>query len=148
MILSNVSIHNALDKKWLIIDPEPQPRSKTGPEKCPYQTSSVDLTLGNEIAYFKQGLAINIDLRRGDFARLFGPNSENRRSLRSSHIRWNRRSWCLQRQGNESSFRSSATRLAWLQGWKERVLTRVVAYSCISQRRRFMRGLLEPWRWK
>ena len=26
MILSNVSIHEALDNKWLVIDPEPSPR--------------------------------------------------------------------------------------------------------------------------
>jgi dCTP deaminase len=79
MILSNVSIHEALDKKWLVIDPEPQPRHKTceAPD-CPYQTSSVDLRLGSEIAYFKEGLAFSIDLRRGTFANLFGPNSENR----------------------------------------------------------------------
>ena len=36
----------------------------------------MDLRLGNEIAYFKEGLAISIDLRRGSFADLFGPNSE------------------------------------------------------------------------
>ena len=45
---------------------------------CPDATSAVDLRLGNEIAYFKEGLAINIDLRRGDFARLFATNSEVR----------------------------------------------------------------------
>jgi dCTP deaminase len=79
VILSNVSIHEALDKKWLVIDPEPQPRHKTcDTPQCPYQTSSVDLRLGDEIAYFKEGLAFNIDLRRGGFADLFGPNSENR----------------------------------------------------------------------
>ena len=79
MILSNVSIQEAIDKGWLIIRPEPTPRMKT-PERpdCPYQTSAVDLRLGSEIAYFKEGLAINIDLRRGTFADLFGPNSENR----------------------------------------------------------------------
>lgn len=26
MILSNLSIHESLDKKWLMIDPEPEPR--------------------------------------------------------------------------------------------------------------------------
>jgi dCTP deaminase len=76
MILSNVSIHEALDKGWLKITPEPHPRQKCDNANCPYQTSSVDLRLGNEIAYFKEGLAINIDLRRGSFATLFGPNSE------------------------------------------------------------------------
>jgi dCTP deaminase len=79
MILSNVSIHEAIDKKWLVIDPEPLPRHKTcDSPSCPYQTSSVDLRLGNEIAYFKEGLAFSIDLRRGTFADLFGPNAESR----------------------------------------------------------------------
>jgi dCTP deaminase len=34
--------------------------------------------LGSEIAYFKDGLAVNIDLRLGSFADLFGPNSHAR----------------------------------------------------------------------
>ncbi|MBC8372285.1 MAG: dCTP deaminase [Phycisphaerae bacterium] len=79
MILSNVSIQEALDRGWLVITPEPTPRRKTGEHPdCPYQTSAVDLRLGHEIAYFREGLAINIDLRRGTFAALFGPNSESR----------------------------------------------------------------------
>jgi len=79
MILSNVSIHEALDHRWLVIDPEPRPRFLTREVPvCPYQTSAVDLRLGQEIAYFKEGLPINIDLRRGGFAGLFGPNSEGR----------------------------------------------------------------------
>lgn len=77
MILSNVNIHEALDKGWLKITPEPQPRTTTPGAECPYQTSSVDLRLGHEIAYFKEGLGINIDLRRGSFADLFGPNSRS-----------------------------------------------------------------------
>jgi dCTP deaminase len=78
MILSNVSIHEALDQGWLKLDPEPQPREIDGPQKCPYQTSAVDLRLGSEIAYFKEGIAANIDLRKGDFNAFFGPLSENR----------------------------------------------------------------------
>ncbi|MFN0244956.1 MAG: dCTP deaminase [Planctomycetota bacterium] len=79
MILSNERIHDALDKKWLVIDPEPAPRRPTADHpSCPYQTSAVDLRLGTEIAYFKEGLAVSIDLRRGKFAELFGPNSESR----------------------------------------------------------------------
>jgi len=38
----------------------------------------VDLRLGNEIAYFKSGIAFNIDLRKGDFNSAFGPNCEKR----------------------------------------------------------------------
>lgn len=76
MILSNISIHEALDREWLKIDPQPQPRRRTdGGPKCPYQTSAVDLRLANEIAYFKEGIPAHIDLRKGDFNTLFGPNS-------------------------------------------------------------------------
>lgn len=70
-------MHQALDAGRLIIDPEPLPRTGTenSSVKCPYQTSAVDLRLGDEVSYFTEGLPINIDLRRGSFASLFGPNS-------------------------------------------------------------------------
>lgn len=77
MILSNAEIHKALDDRRLIIDPEPTPRlTDVDGKKCPYQTSSVDLRLGDEILYFKPGLPLDINLTRGDFASLFGPLSE------------------------------------------------------------------------
>ena len=81
MILSNIEIHRALDDRRLVIDPEPHPRSpaKDKNSNCPYQTSSVDLKLGDEISYFKSDLALNINLTRGGFAKLFGPNSEQRK---------------------------------------------------------------------
>jgi dCTP deaminase len=37
------------------------------------------LRLGDEVSWMNEGLAVNIDLRRGRFARLFGPNSRSRR---------------------------------------------------------------------
>ncbi len=79
MILSNVEIQRAIDEKRLLIDPEPMPRQPTGAanEACPYQTSSVDLRLGDQISYFKEGLPLDINLSRGGFARLFGPMSES-----------------------------------------------------------------------
>lgn len=81
MILSNVKIQEAMDAGRLTIDPRPEPLRPAldDPHACPYQTTSVDLRLGDEIAFFKDGLAINIDLRLGRFSDLFGPNSETRR---------------------------------------------------------------------
>ncbi len=74
MILSNVEIHNALDRKWLIIEPEPSPRDLRQGQECPYQTSSVDLTLGDEVSYFTDKKPpVNIDLRKGKFVDLFLP---------------------------------------------------------------------------
>lgn len=80
MILSNTAIIEALQARRLIIDPEPSPRfpSDDPGAVCPYQSSSVDLRLGDEISWLNDGLAINIDLRRGRFADLFGPNSSSR----------------------------------------------------------------------
>lgn len=79
MILSNVKIHEALDKRWLKITPEPSPRRKANSsDECPYQTSSVDLRLGSEVSWLKSGIPATVDLRKGGFAKLFGPNSETR----------------------------------------------------------------------
>ncbi|MEJ0037514.1 MAG: dCTP deaminase [Gammaproteobacteria bacterium] len=76
MILSNAEIHRALDEKRLVLDPEPFPRTPGTPDvDCPYQASAVDLRLGDEISYFKEDLPLNVDLRGGGFAKLFGPNS-------------------------------------------------------------------------
>jgi dCTP deaminase len=77
VILSNLDIHTALDKRHLVITPEPAPRAGIAPAaRCPYQTSSVDLRLGDEITWFKPDIGFQIDLRRGGFADLFGPNSK------------------------------------------------------------------------
>jgi dCTP deaminase len=81
MILSNVEIQRALDEGRLVIDPEPLPRKPGGQGiDCPYQTSAVDLRLGNEIAYLKGKLPFDVNLGRGGFATLFGPHS-NRQTI-------------------------------------------------------------------
>ena len=71
MILSNTSIQEALDHRWLVIDPEPTPRRpvQDGPG-CPYQTSAVDLRLSAEIVRPRDDLPVSIDLRRGGYAAL------------------------------------------------------------------------------
>ena len=81
MIFSNSAIFAALDEKRLVIDPEPKPRNPADDPGAdwPYGTSAIDLRLGDEVSWFNDGLAINIDLRRGKFARLFGPNSSSRK---------------------------------------------------------------------
>ena len=76
MILSNTRIFEVLDSGCLKLEPEPTPRIRTPGEECPYATSAVDLRLGSEIAWFKDKLAVNIDLRRGKFHGLFGSTSE------------------------------------------------------------------------
>ena len=52
MILSNVEVQRALDSGRLVVRPEPGPRvpDPTDPRQyCPYDTHSVDLSLGDEI---------------------------------------------------------------------------------------------------
>lgn len=66
MILSNVEIHNALDEGRLIIDPQPFPRFPQVGMHCPYDTHTVDLTLGDTIEVPVGRLPINIDLTEGD----------------------------------------------------------------------------------
>lgn len=76
MILCNVAIHQALDEGRLVIKPEPLPRLPTDGQTSPYQTTAVDLRLGDEISIFKPGRPFDINLTRGSFADLFGPNSD------------------------------------------------------------------------
>jgi len=75
MILSNVAIQDALDRGALVIRPEPSPRQGTDLQRSPFQTTAVDLRLSDEISYFREGLPVNIDLRRGRFETLFSSNS-------------------------------------------------------------------------
>ena len=85
MILSNVAILEALATGRLKIEPRPEPeRPNEDSDRdghCPYQTSSVDLRLGDEVSFFRTGLPISIDLSRPEckFADLFGSNSQTLR---------------------------------------------------------------------
>ena len=78
MILSNSEILKALNEGRLVLEPEPTPRSpQSEPEKdCPYNTTAVDLRLGNEITWYKEELPISIDLRQYKFRNLFATNSD------------------------------------------------------------------------
>ena len=55
MILSNVEIQNAIDSGRLMLRPEPLPRRYTEGVGCPYDTHSVDLTLGSKISIPRSG---------------------------------------------------------------------------------------------
>lgn len=72
MILSNAAIHEALDSRRLVIEPPPTPREPTATQpNCPYQTSAVDLRLGDEVSVYRQDKApVLVDLRSGGFAKL------------------------------------------------------------------------------
>lgn len=64
MILSNVAIHDAIDRGRLRIDPEPYPRQPSIEQPdCPYDTTAVDLRLGQTLSVPKEG-PFTFDLRR------------------------------------------------------------------------------------
>jgi dCTP deaminase len=68
MILSNVELHRALDCGRLVIRPEPRPRApdRADPRQyCPYDTHSVDLSLGDEIVIPEPG-TYSFDLSQGE----------------------------------------------------------------------------------
>jgi len=82
MILSNRGIQAALDSGTLVIEPQPAPRVPTPGQNCPYQTSAVDLCLGDEISWIRDDLAITIDMSSGSLPKMLGANSESRKLIR------------------------------------------------------------------
>jgi len=75
MILSNIEIQRALDDRRLIIDPLPSPLKFGDGTKSPFQTSAVDLRLGDLFSYMKDDRSFAIDLTRGNFKSMFMDNS-------------------------------------------------------------------------
>ena len=77
MLLSNREIHKALDEGRLVIDPEPQPRSKgIGVKYCPYDSHTVDLRLGSEITVPQAGTFAYDFKASGKIADLIARNSK------------------------------------------------------------------------
>ena len=70
MLLSNTAIFEALDDGRLVISPEPSPRKRTAENaKSPYDSTAVNLTLGNWFAVPKKELAITIDVPSGSIVK-------------------------------------------------------------------------------
>ncbi|MEX2176204.1 MAG: dCTP deaminase [Pirellulaceae bacterium] len=77
MILSNVEIHDAIDKKRLIIKPEPSPRTMgVAGGHCPYNTHSVDLRLSPEIVIPTTGKFSYDMVQAGNLAQLIKAHSQ------------------------------------------------------------------------
>jgi dCTP deaminase len=77
MVLSNVEIHRALDDGRLVIDPEPTPRIPTSSNSdCPYNTTSVDLRLGDALAIPNSG-PFAFDLRKPGIAKFLAQNCDH-----------------------------------------------------------------------
>jgi dCTP deaminase len=75
MILSNIEIQKAIDDRRLIIDPDPQPRGCEHPT-CPYDTTAVDLHLGNSISIPRAG-PFAYDLRQPGIATFLSRNCDH-----------------------------------------------------------------------
>ena len=74
MILSNTSVHEAMERGWIKIDPRPLPfePQRSGPD-CPYNTTAVDLRLSHEISRYKDdGPPVAVDLSKGAYRHFFG----------------------------------------------------------------------------
>jgi len=84
MILSNLEIQKAIDEGRLKITPDPQPRSPEYPD-CPYNTTAVDLHLGEALAIPKQG-PFNYDLRKGGFATFLATNSLHKQLTEDGYV--------------------------------------------------------------
>lgn len=78
VILSNTAIQKAIDDGRLEITPEPRPRHPTpeDPDPCPYNTTSVDLRLGETIPVPKTG-PYAYDLRKGGLAPFLSDNCKH-----------------------------------------------------------------------
>ncbi|MBL9085896.1 MAG: dCTP deaminase [Planctomycetia bacterium] len=77
MILSNTAVRDAMAAGLVAFDPPPEPLLPEPGRECPYQTSAVDLRLGEEVSWFKVDRAFTIDLRRGGFIPTFSDNSDS-----------------------------------------------------------------------
>ena len=76
MILSNTEIQKAIDDGRLEIEPEPRPRRPTPGDPSPYDTTSVDLRLGDTILVPKEG-PYAYDLRKGGLASFLNDNCDH-----------------------------------------------------------------------
>ena len=75
MILSNIAIIEALDRGCFAVDPHPGKE----PSAAPFNTSALDLRLGNEVNIPKTGAApIQLDLRKSGIARFLADHRETR----------------------------------------------------------------------
>src|SRR3954465_1121809 len=85
MILSNVAMQQAMEEGRLVIDPRPEPLRPAEGQKCPYDTHSVNLRLGNELS-IPQGGPFSFDLMQGgDLAIFLSRNSEKVTISRTGH---------------------------------------------------------------
>jgi dCTP deaminase len=78
MILSNLEMQRAMTEGRLVINPQPLPLRPTEGQKCPYDTHSVNLRLGQELSIPLAG-PYSFDLSEGgSLSEFLSRNSEKR----------------------------------------------------------------------
>jgi dCTP deaminase len=76
MILSNTKMQEAMESGRLVIEPKPLPLRPGPGQKCPYDTHSVNLTLGSEVSVPSSG-PYSFDLSQaGDLSAFLSKNSD------------------------------------------------------------------------
>jgi len=75
MILSNVEMQRAMEEGRLVISPTPEPLRPMEGRKCPYDTHSVNLMLGDEISIPEPGPYIFDLLETGSLSMFLSRNS-------------------------------------------------------------------------
>jgi dCTP deaminase len=68
MLLSNSAIFDALDDGRLVIEPVPKPRERGQDTKSPFDSTAVNLTLGNRLSIPKIGMSIAFHVPRGNIS--------------------------------------------------------------------------------
>jgi dCTP deaminase len=70
MLLSNTAIYEALDDGRLVIDPQPTPRYPTITQpKTPYDSTAINLTLGNILRIPEEDMSIQLDVPGGNITK-------------------------------------------------------------------------------
>ena len=79
MVLSSAEIQRAILEKRLVIDPVPLPlKQELGGQKCPYNTHSVDLTLGCALSIPRpETAAYDLTAKNGSLAKFIAAHSEH-----------------------------------------------------------------------
>ena len=87
MLLSNTAIFEALDDGRLVISPEPSPRLPTiDAPKSPFNSTAIDLTLGNRFSVPKDDLSITIDVPSGNIVKTLKAIYEEKEVLDGDHF--------------------------------------------------------------
>jgi dCTP deaminase len=79
MLLSNTAIYDALDDGRLVIEPEPAPRERGQDRKSAYDSTAINLTLGNLLSIPKPGMSIMFNVPVGNISNTLATTCDEKR---------------------------------------------------------------------